>query len=106
MLFCPQGIESEGDAYQNIYQSGYIMGTLNFDTLEFDHGPFIELDHGFDFYAPQTMTDEAGRRVLIGWMGLPDTEYPTDDDGWAHCLTLPRTLTIEDGKLKQNRICI
>ncbi|EII2106410.1 sucrose-6-phosphate hydrolase [Staphylococcus pseudintermedius] len=101
LLFCPQGIESEGDAYQNIYQSGYIMGTLNFDTLEFDHGPFTELDHGFDFYAPQTMTDEAGRRVLIGWMGLPDTEYPTDDDGWAHCLTLPRTLTIEDGKLKQ-----
>ena len=33
---------------------------------------------------------------LIGWMGLPDTQYPTDEEGWAHCLTIPRELTIEE----------
>ncbi|MBA8765014.1 sucrose-6-phosphate hydrolase [Staphylococcus coagulans] len=99
LLFCPEGVES--DQYQNTHLSGYIVGTLDFETLVFEHGEFQELDAGFDFYAPQTMEDEAGRRVLIGWMGLPDVDYPTDDDGWAHCLTLPRTLTIENQVLKQ-----
>ena len=42
----------------------------------------MELDNGFDFYAPQTFIDEYGKRILIGWMGLPDT--PTDEEGWAH----------------------
>ena len=34
-------------------------------------------------------------------MGLPDTQYPTDEEGWAHCLTIPRELTIEEGQLRQ-----
>lgn len=104
IMFCPQGIESEEDKYQNIYQSGYLIGDLNFETLNFDHEVFLELDKGFDFYAPQTFLDEKGQRILIGWMGLPDTTYPTDDEGWAHCLTLPRVLNIENGKLKQRPI--
>ena len=29
---------------------------------------------GFDFYAPQTFTDESGRTLLIAWAGLPDVE--------------------------------
>ncbi|MDT0748391.1 sucrose-6-phosphate hydrolase [Staphylococcus chromogenes] len=101
LLFCPQGLESEDNDYQNIYQSGYIMGTLDFETLHFKHDGFVELDNGFDFYAPQSFLDEAKRRVIIGWMGLPDTEYPTDKEGWAHCLTVPRILTYEAGVLKQ-----
>ncbi|ARJ50218.1 sucrose-6-phosphate hydrolase [Staphylococcus lutrae] len=101
LLFCPRGVTSKDDRYQNQYLSGYIIGHLNFETLVFEHGPFIELDQGFDFYAPQTMCDEVGRRVMMAWMGLPNTNYPTDDEGWAHCLTLPRILTIEHDRLKQ-----
>lgn len=37
-------------------------------------------------------------------MGLPETTYPTDEEGWAHCLTIPRVLTVENGKLKQRPI--
>ena len=44
---------------------------------------------------------QKGRRVLIGWMGLPEIEYPTDNEGWAHCLTIPRVLNVENGQLKQ-----
>jgi len=44
-----------------------------------------------------------GERLLIGWMGLPDTTCPSARDGWAHCLTLPRVLTIEDGQLRQRQ---
>ncbi|MNW57961.1 Sucrose-6-phosphate hydrolase [compost metagenome] len=45
-----------------------------------------------------------GRRILVGWMGLPDLAYPTDDNGWAHCLTIPRQLTLRDGKLIQQPV--
>ncbi|GAK40380.1 sucrose-6-phosphate hydrolase [Paenibacillus urinalis] len=102
LIFCPQGLEAEGDHYQNIYQSGYITGKpLNRETLEFEHGVFHELDRGFDYYAPQTMEDEQGRRILVAWMGQPEIGYPTDQHGWAHCLTLPRALELRNGKLTQ-----
>lgn len=104
LLFCPQGIDSEGERFKNIYQSGYIMGQYDINNLTMNHADFHELDYGFDFYAPQTFLDENGQRILIGWMGLPDINYPSDADGWAHCLTIPRVLTIESGNLKQRPI--
>ncbi|MCM3129394.1 MULTISPECIES: sucrose-6-phosphate hydrolase [unclassified Paenibacillus] len=104
-IFCPQGLEAEGDHFRNIYQSGYISGMpLNWETLEFEHGVFQELDRGFDYYAPQTMEDEQGRRILVAWMGQPEIGYPTDTHGWAHCLTLPRTLELRNGKLIQKPV--
>lgn len=105
LIFSPQGIEEKGDEFQNIYQSGYLIGeTLNLLSREFHHGAFKELDRGFDFYAPQTMVDPNGRRILIGWMGLPEIDYPTDKNGWAHCLTIPRELSIQNGKLIQTPV--
>ncbi|MFB5663345.1 sucrose-6-phosphate hydrolase [Alteribacillus sp. HJP-4] len=102
LIFSPQGIEAEGDNFRNIYQSGYLLGhKLNKETGEFSHEEFAELDFGFDFYAPQTSVTPDGRRILVGWMGLPDLSYPTDKHMWAHCLTLPRELTIHNNKLLQ-----
>jgi beta-fructofuranosidase len=104
-IFSPQGLEPEGDLYQNIYQSGYLMGKeLNLDTRSFSHGDFHELDRGFDFYAPQTTISHDGRRLLVGWMGLPEIEYPTDQNDWAHCLTIPRELSTKNGKLLQQPV--
>ena len=60
IIFSPQGIDAKDEKYRNIYQSGYLIGHLNFDTLEFKHDTFMELDNGFDFYAPQTFIDEYG----------------------------------------------
>ncbi|WP_458120162.1 glycoside hydrolase family 32 protein [Paenibacillus sp. Z6-24] len=105
LLFCPQGLQPEGDKYRNIYQSGYVTGSrMNLDTLELQHGEFHELDYGFDFYAPQTTTGPDGERIIVGWMGLPDIAYPTDNQGWAHCLTLPRELHLHNGKLLQKPV--
>lgn len=103
-IFSPQGIEPQNNQFENIYQSGYLIGDFNIDTLEFEHHHFIELDQGFDFYAPQTFLDKNGKRILIGWMGLPEIDYATDEEGWAHCLTIPRELTIENNKLVQRPI--
>lgn len=99
----PQTLPHEPYRFQNVYQSGYFPAELESGTL----GEFTEWDMGFDFYAPQTFTDNLGRRILIGWMGIGDIPYknPTTELGWQHCLTLPREITVSaDGKLLQNPI--
>lgn len=104
-IFSPQGLKANGDKYNNIFQSGYLIGDkINFDNRILNHGEFNELDRGFDFYAPQSTEDEKGRKILVGWMGLPEIEYPTDKNGWAHCLTLPRELNLINGKLIQTPV--
>ena len=105
----PQGLQAEKYHYQNIYQSGYFTPSDN--LLENGTGleEFTEWDYGFDFYAPQTYEDETGRRILIGWMGMPDAEYsdaPSVHEGWQHMLTIPRELTLDKktGKILQNPV--
>ncbi|MFC3418806.1 glycoside hydrolase family 32 protein [Salinicoccus hispanicus] len=100
LMFCPQGLDKYQHSYWNIYQSGYVLGRTDMDKMTMKHGDFHELDQGFDFYAPETTQDASGNRYIIGWMGMKETVYPTDG-AWSHCLTLPRTLSIENGVLKQ-----
>lgn len=104
-VLSPQGLKPEGDSHQNIYQAGYVLGEkLDLQKKELIHGNFRELDRGFDFYAPQTMEDLNGRRILVGWMGLPEVGYPNDINGWAHCLTIPRELSIRNNTLIQKPV--
>ncbi|WP_042464161.1 glycoside hydrolase family 32 protein [Neobacillus dielmonensis] len=107
LLVSPQGLEPSGHLYHNLFQSGYFVGELNYHSLDFQHGAFTELDRGFDFYAPQTFTDEQGRTILYGWMGITDeTEsyQPTIANHWVHALTIPRELELRDGKIYQKPV--
>lgn len=105
LLFSPQGLEQEGEHFANKYNNVYFVGKMDFDNLEFiPNGPFAELDRGFDFYAAQCAAqdryDDAG--VLCAWMGCGDYSYPaTDEEDWSGLQTLPRELSIKDGKLLQ-----
>lgn len=106
LLISPQGMDPLENQFHNVYQSGYFIGNTDWEQQTFKPlEPFVELDCGFDFYAPQTFEDESGRRILWGWMGLPDIEpeysNPTIEHGWQHAMTLPRELIFEDGKLLQ-----
>ena len=103
LVFSPQGLESEGDLYNNKYQTGYLFGKLDYEKPEFEIlSDFVEIDRGNDFYAPQSMEDDKGRRLIVGWMGIPEEEdFPTVKNEWLHCLTLPRELKVIDGKLYQ-----
>ena len=118
LFVCPQGVPKQDFAFQNIYNSGYfpIEGRV-IDLLGADPGladadgpypcvdesTFIELDYGFDFYAPQIFTDEKGRNILVGWIGLPDidTQYDVPTREWSHTLTMLRELSLNDA----GRIC-
>lgn len=103
-IFCPQGMQPDGDKYNNIYQCGYVVGKL--DGLKFDiEQPFTEIDAGFEFYAPQTVhaaDEEHDAPVLMGWFGnAEEDDHPSWENRWVHMLTYPRELELHNGKLFQ-----
>ncbi|MGL5948917.1 MAG: sucrose-6-phosphate hydrolase [Aeromonas sp.] len=105
LLCCPQGVAAQGDDYLNLYQCGWLAG--NFNGTEFSHGPFVELDRGFEFYAPQTTLDSQGRRLLFAWLGLPEENeltQPTIAHGWLHQMSCPRELIWRDNWLYQQPV--
>ncbi|MFC0300249.1 glycoside hydrolase family 32 protein [Virgibacillus soli] len=107
LIFSPQGIEPKGTYYQNVFQSGYVLGNLDYEQLQFEHGAFAELDRGFDFYAPQTTEDNQGRRILVAWMGITDEQeqlQPTIKNGWVHALTIPREIQLRGNKIYQQPV--
>ena len=108
MILSPQGIASDSKYdLKNVFSVVYMLGEpVNFEQRCFQHQGWIELDKGFDFYAPQVYKDESykggqGRHILIGWLGNSKSSYPTDKNNWAHMLTLPRQLSIESNRLVQ-----
>lgn len=106
LICCPQGVAKRGLDFQNVHQCTIMRLDYDFEnnTYSIDRTEDIAMvDRGFDFYAPQTFEDENKRRILIGWMGIPDADYtnPTVEAGWQHALTIPRVLHMEDGRLRQ-----
>ncbi|MGX7418085.1 sucrose-6-phosphate hydrolase [Carnobacterium gallinarum] len=103
LLFCPQGLATSDLSYQNIYPNTYILGssfTKKTLTIE-DATTLRNLDEGFDVYATQAFNAPDGRALCVSWIGLPEIDYPTYEEGWLHCLSLVKELTIKDGELYQ-----
>jgi beta-fructofuranosidase len=102
-IFSPQGMKSTSSYdFQNVFSVVYSIGSpINTSSFEFNGESFIELDKGFDFYAPQVYQDAENRMIMVGWLGNSKSEYPTDINQWAHMLTIPRMLKIEGNELIQ-----
>lgn len=102
LITCPQGIQDPTKTFENESTNVWIPVQTDLSKDQIVEEIHV-LDHGHDFYAPQSFLDENNRRILIGWMGYPDPEYdnPTIEQGWQHCLTLPRELSFKNGKLIQ-----
>lgn len=97
LVVCPQGVPHESYRYQNAHQCGYFI--VN-DTIEH----FEMFDYGFDFYAARTLLDDQGRRILIGWMGMPETHYGrtlTKVNNWDQNIALARNLIYKEGRVYQ-----
>ncbi|MEG9530298.1 glycoside hydrolase family 32 protein [Mannheimia indoligenes] len=99
-VWSPQGKLRESHQFQNNYHATYAVGQLNGNSFNAEH--IEELDYGFDFYAPQTV--ENSDRIMFGWVGLPDLTYPTDKYEWHSMLTMPRKLSLQNGKVVQQPI--
>lgn len=107
-IFSPQGLESEEFKFQNIYQSGYVIGDLDLNTLTLNHEEFKELDMGFEFYAPQVFNYN-NENIMMSWIGMPEKEdeYPSIENGKrVFALSMPRVLEEKDGVLYQKPLKI
>lgn len=103
LIMSPQFLEQKGNEYWNIHSSTYMIGQLDYKSCKFNVEKTREIDYGFDFYAPQTLIDKKGRRVMIAWMQMWDRKLPTNEQNhnWAGCMTLPRELKLIDNTLYQ-----
>ncbi len=96
----PQGFE-----YHNGDGTLCLIGSLNEqkDTFTDEHSQSI--DYGIDFYAPQTILTQDGRRVMIGWMQNWDTcNVKGYSNPWFGQMSLPRELSIKNGRLYQTPV--
>lgn len=105
ILICsPMGIKAKEKFFLNLSQVCYSIGNFNYQKKQFIGSSFQEIDHGHNFYAPQTFLTPDGRRILIGWMSPFDERFAEKADGWAGSLTLPRELVLDNHQLKNRPI--
>jgi beta-fructofuranosidase len=76
----------------------YFIG--DFDGRRFTPAQQGWVDHGEVFFAPQTFVDDAGRRLMFGWLEEARTVAAQRAAGWSGVMTLPRVLSLSpDGTL-------
>ena len=116
MFECPNYIEKLGllavsdqlpppdpEGCLNVHSTRYFLGKMDYETGKFSVSGEGILDHGFDFYAPQAFA-ECPENVVIGWLNMWDRNVPSAKYGFAGMLTVPRKISVENGKVCQTPI--
>ena len=87
----------EGVTHHPLYWTGDYRGD------RFEPKALHRLDLGGRFfYAPQSTQDEAGRRIMFGWMQEGRTDAAAVAAGWSGVMSLPRVVSAgADGSLHQ-----
>ena len=101
LLFCEQFQPSENGVHLNIHTCRVATGKINYSTGMFEQRSRDIIDYGFDMYAPQTF---AGKPVLIGWLNMWDRNVPSEKYGFAGMLTVPREVSLKNGRFYQQPI--
>ena len=105
LLVSPQDMLPEGFEYHNGNGTVCLIGRLDRASGKFIEESDHAIDYGIDFYAPQTILTPDGRRVMIGWMQNWDTlAVAVRKPLWFGQMTLPRELSVKDGRLWQRPI--
>ncbi len=101
LLVSPQDMEAEDLEFHTGNGTVVLIGHHG-DKDSFVRESARSIDYGLDFYAPQTLVTEDGRRVMIAWMQNWDTCNQNHEGRNIYGqMTIPRELRIEDGRLCQ-----
>ena len=101
LLFCEQFQPSENGLHLNVHTSRFAIGKIDYSRGIFKEESRGIVDYGFDVYAPQTF---AGKPVMMGWLNMWDRNIPSEKYGFAGMLTVPRAVSVRDGRLYQEPI--
>jgi beta-fructofuranosidase len=103
MWECPDFFELDGKhmlLYSTERKVYWATGEFDRNALVFHPKRQGLLDTGA-FYAPKSMLDQSGRRILWGWIPETRPESQFEMAGWAGSMALPRVLHIDsDGALR------
>lgn len=75
----------------------YFIGNFNGKTFisENQRDTILWTDHGADYYAPQSWSNEPdGRRIMLGWMSNWQYARDVPSDGWRGMFSVPRELSL------------
>lgn len=99
-------IQPNGKEYQKANSSVAFIGRFDLENKTYSIEHHHEIDLGHDFYAPQTLLDPLGRRIMITWMNMWAKDYYTSKNNhlWSGQLTLPRQLSVKNNHLFQRPI--
>ena len=79
-----------------------LMGQYDKEQHHLNRENVQAIDYGLDFYAPQTLLTYDGRRVMVAWMQNWETSTCTLQElRFMGQMTIPRELSIKDGRLYQ-----
>ncbi len=105
LLVSPQDMLPQGFEYHNGNGTLCLIGSYDEAAETFAEEHHQAVDYGIDFYAPQTVLAPDGRRIMIGWMQNWDTcNLHTPDQPWFGQMSLPRELSVKDGRLYQKPV--
>lgn len=105
LVVSPQYLSASRDyEFHNGHNSVLFPGEIDWQTMDFAPEQPVQLDYGFDFYAPQTAEKTDGRRIMIGWLQSWDTKVVPDEHPWSGMMSFPRELSYENGHLKQRPV--
>ncbi len=105
ILTSPQEMDPVGLEFHAGSGTLCLIGDYDADGAGFRRQYTQAIDYGLDFYAPQTLLAEDGRRIMIAWMqNWATVGAKPDHCRWFGQMTLPRELSLRDGRLYQNPV--
>ena len=105
LLVSPQDMQPVGLEFHAGSGTLCLIGDCGRPEAGFVRQSAQAIDYGLDFYAPQTLQTPDGRRVMIAWM----QNWATVGAKPYHCrwfgqMSVPRELSVRDGRLIQNPV--
>ena len=105
LLTSPMDMLPKGLEYHNGNGTLCLIGTYDETKEVFTEEQNQAVDYGIDFYEPQTLLAPDGRRIMVGWMQNWDTcNLHSPEQPWFGQMSLPRELSVVDGRLLQKPI--
>ena len=104
LLVSPQEMHAREEFHAG-FGTVCILGDWNEKDCRFERKHIQPVDHGLNYYAPQTVLAPDGRRIMIGWMDNWETckEAPRRHPWYAQ-MSAPRELFIQNGRLCQRPV--
>lgn len=105
LLVSPQEMAAIGLEFHPGNANVCLIGRYDRESFHLMRERVQAIDYGLDFYAPQTLLTEDGRRVMIAWMQNWETSSCKPQElRFMGQMTLPRELSIRGGRLYQTPV--